>query len=288
MRRIAGLAGIVAVLWALPAWAKPPVWVAHGQQASVMLFGSVHILPQALDWEPDALKEALQGADELWFETPIDPASLLAGAQLALTRGMLPPGETLSAKLSARTRERLASVAQGLNLSVSQLDRLRPWLAELTIDQAAYARESAYADQGVERRLAAAAPQAARKAFETQQAQIALFADAPEADQIASLEESLREIQDDPGAYSRLMDDWMRGDLKAIERDGVDPLRQSSPTLFKILLTDRNAAWTKTLRKRLEGRGKVVVIVGVGHLIGPGGVPQLLRDAGVRVDGPKP
>lgn len=288
MRCFPGLIAVMAALGAAPAWAKPPVWTAHGANATVVLFGSVHILPQALDWEPEALKDALKGADELWFETPVDPASLLEGSRMALARGMLPPDRTLSSMLSASTRQRLEAVAKSLNLSVAQLDRLRPWLAELTVDQAAYARESAYADQGVERQLAAAAPQAARHAFETQRAQIAMFADAPEADQIASLEESLREIQDDPGAYARLMDDWMRGDLKAIDQDGVEPLRRSSPTLFKILLTDRNAAWVQTLRKRLDGRGRVVVIVGVGHLIGPGGVPQLLREAGVRVDGPKP
>jgi uncharacterized protein YbaP (TraB family) len=288
MRRAIGLIAALAALWATPVWAKPPVWAARGAKATVVLFGSVHILPQDLDWEPEALKDALKGADELWFETPIDPASLLEGAKTALARGMLPPDQSLSGMLPAATRQRLEVVAQSLNLPVAQLDRLRPWLAELTIDQAAYARDSAYAADGVERQLAAAAPQAARHAFETQRAQIAMFADAPTEDQIASLEESLREIQDDPGAFRRLMDDWMRGDLRAIERDGIEPLRRSSPTLFKILLTDRNAAWVKTLRRRLERRGKVVVIVGVGHLIGQGGVPQLLRAGGVRVDGPKP
>jgi uncharacterized protein YbaP (TraB family) len=29
-----------------------------------------------------------------------------------------------------------------------------------------------------------------------------------------------------------------------------------------------------------------VVVVGVGHLIGPGGVPALLRERGFSVDGP--
>ena len=31
----------------------------------------------------------------------------------------------------------------------------------------------------------------------------------------------------------------------------------------------------------------IVVVVGVGHLVGPGGVPELLRGKGIRVDGPK-
>jgi uncharacterized protein YbaP (TraB family) len=288
VRSLAGLALAFALVVA-PAWAKPPVWVAHGAAATVVLFGSVHILPGKLDWEPDALKAALADADELWFEVPIDPAEQMDSARLALARGMLPPGETLSALMpDDGARMKLAAAAQSLNLPMAQLERLRPWLAELTIAQASYAKDGAFADQGVERQLAAAAPRAQRHAFETVGQQIDMFAGAPVADQVASLQDTLREIQDDPGVYHRLTQAWLDGDLKAIDKDAVQPLLKFSPTLFKVLLSDRNAAWRRTLLQRLQSPGKVVVVVGVGHLIGPGGLPQLLREAGVRVDGPRP
>lgn len=281
---------ILALLWAAPAWAKPPVWVAHGRNgATVVLFGSVHILPGRLDWEPDALKNALKTADELWFETPLDDADRLDSARVVLSRGMLPEGQTLSALLpDDAARAKLTAVARGLNVPLAQLDRLRPWLAELTLAQAAYAKDGAYADQGVERQLAQAAPQARRRAFETAGQQVEMFADAPLAVQVDSLMDSLREIQDDPGVYRRLMHAWLDGDLKAIDREGVQPLLKASPVLFGVLLTERNLAWRQTLLDRLRGKGRVVVVVGVGHLIGPGGLPQLLRQSGVRVDGPRP
>lgn len=53
-----------------------------------------------------------------------------------------------------------------------------------------------------------------------------------------------------------------------------------------MLITQRNAAWVKTIRARLSGSGRTVMVVGIGHLIGPGGVPALLRAEGVAVDGP--
>jgi uncharacterized protein YbaP (TraB family) len=287
--KIRVLLAALALCLATPAWAKPPVWVAHGTDATVVLFGSVHILPDKLDWEPQALKDALQNADELWFETPINPSGQLDGARMALARGILPEEQSLLALLpDEAARDKVTATARMLNIPMDQLDRLRPWLAEVTLAQAAYAREGAHADEGVERRLADAAPQATRHAFETVEQQIAMFADVGQADQIASLMDTVTEIKDDPGAYSRLTGDWMRSDLKGIDKDGVEPMRRASPALFKALLTDRNAAWQATLIKRLEGKGKVVVIVGIGHLVGPQGVPQMLRDAGFRVDGPKP
>jgi uncharacterized protein YbaP (TraB family) len=287
------LLAAVALLAPQGAWAKPPVWTVHGKGATITLFGSVHILPRDVDWEPDALKQALAGADELWFETPIDPAALLEAQRGALAQGLLPADKSLSALLSPTGKARLHREAEALRLPEPQLDRLRPWLAELTIGEAAYARDGATPDQGVERRLADAAPQASRHAFETPAQQIAMFAGQPEAAQVSSLEDTLRDLEDDPGQARRLIDAWEKSDLKALEKEGLEELKHDSPQMFDALLTRRNAAWMRVLTERLGGRPpqgrptRIVVVVGVGHLVGPGGLPALLRDKGFRVDGPR-
>ena len=295
MRRARILLAVLALLWPATAWAEPPLWVLRGRGATVTLFGSVHILPHDVDWEPKALKRALLDADELWFETPIDAAALLDASRQALAKGLLPEGRNLSDMLSPDGRARLTQAEESLRLPAPQMERLRPWLAELSIGEAAYAKDGATADQGVERQLGEAAPQAKRKAFETVAQQIAMFAGTSDAVQVASLEDTLHDLQDDPDQSKRLIDAWLRGDIDGINKEGVQALRRSSPALFKILLTDRNAAWTKTLLRRLKSRpprhgrpARIVVVVGVGHLTGPGGVPELLRRKGVRVEGPRP
>src|ERR1700761_7695406 len=121
--RLAVLALILS-LCSTAAWALPPVWVAHGPHgATVVLFGSVHILPPGLDWEPPRLKTALASANELWFEIPIDPASNLAAGQAALAAGMQPQGHTLSAQLSPADQARLAKAAAACGLPVDGIDR---------------------------------------------------------------------------------------------------------------------------------------------------------------------
>jgi uncharacterized protein YbaP (TraB family) len=78
----------------------------------------------------------------------------------------------------------------------------------------------------------------------------------------------------------------MAGDLKALDHEALSPLRKASPQLYERLVSDRNARWTKALDARLKGHGRTVVVVGMGHLIGPGGLPARLRALGYQVEGP--
>jgi uncharacterized protein YbaP (TraB family) len=281
------LALIAALAAALPAAAQPPVWVIRDHDSTIVIFGSVHMLPPGLDWRPQALDTALQQANDVWFELPLDATDSMAAAQIAATRGLLPAGERLSKKLSPLGRKRLEKAAPALNLSFPTLDRMRPWLAEVTLGVAQLANGGANGSDGVERTLDQAAPASAdRRAFETPEEQIAYFADTPEKDQIASLEDTLREMQDNPHAYPDLVKAWMEGDLKALETQGLKPMRRAAPALYRRLVVERNTRWAETIAERLHGSGQTVVIVGAAHLIGQDGVPAMLRRRGIAVEGP--
>jgi hypothetical protein len=280
-----GLAAGLAVAGA--AVAQPPVWVVRDKDSELVLFGSVHVLPPGLDWQPPALKRAIAKADDIWFELPVAPGEEVTTAQLATQLGVLPPDKSLFKLLPSADSERLARVAQAYDTSPVLLDRLQPWLAEVALAGAAYRRAGAETSQGVEQALAAEAPaNAERRAFETPEEQLKMFAEAPMAEQIASLSETLREMEDKPDEFATLVRAWSNADLAGLEREALAPLRRASPELFRRVVTDRNERWVKALDARLRGKGHTVVVVGVGHLIGPGGVPARLRALGYSVQGP--
>lgn len=268
--------------------ARPPVWIVRDADSTILLFGSVHILPPGLDWRPPELNQAIAQADDLWFEVPFDEAAQLEAQRAALASGMMPEGEKMSDLLSNKGRKRLAATAESLGLSVEQLDRLRPWFAELTISAAIYQRAGGEGADGVERQLSASAPASAqRRAFETPEEQIGFFAKAAVKDQVASLEETLKEAADAEGQYKELVDAWMKADTRALDREAVQPLRKASPALYATLVTERNARWTQDIIQRLHGSGHTVIVVGVGHLVGKDSVPNRLRALGVDVQGPR-
>ena len=282
---LAGLAAALAV--ALPARAEPPVWVVRDADSEIVLFGSVHVLPPGLKWRPAALDAALARADDLWFELPMDPASQAEVASLAGYLGVLPPGQSLFTLLPPADAKKLMTVAEAYGVDKASLTRLEPWLAEVALAAAAYAKAGATTGNGVELTISAAAPAAARRrAFETPAEQMGFFDETPTAEQIASLRETIAELERDPGAYMKLVRAWMAGDTAGLEREALEPMRKATPVIFRRLVTERNEAWARTLDARLKGKGRTVVVVGVGHLVGAGGLPARLRALGYSVTGP--
>ncbi len=286
-RYVSALAGLVAWLLAGAAAAQPPVWVVHGPHATIFLFGSVHILPPGLDWEPPVLKRALAAADDLWFEIPLDDASSLTATRLASQQGLQAPGESLTSQLSPASHAHLAKVAQGCGVNVEGLDHLRPWLAEITLSLAVYRQAGAVQEEGVERQIAGLVPTSVpRRAFETAEQQIGFLSKAPLPDQVASLEETLGELDEGPASYERVVTVWMAGDAPGLVREALNPMIKSSPGVYRALVVARNHRWVDQILTRLQGSGEAVMVVGVGHLVGPDSVPALLRAHGVLVDGP--
>ena len=278
-----------ALLMGLPAaaWAKPAVWIVRDADSTIVLFGSVHLLPQNLDWRPPALVDALAHADDIWFEVPMDDASRLEAARTAMAQGLLPEGESLSTLLSRRDAARLKRVAETLHVPLKDLDRLQPWLADVTLAAAQIQQYGGRTNDGVERALDREAPPTAeRRAFETPAGQIALFSGAPRSAQIAGLADTLRAIEEEPKAFETVVRMWVTGDVEGLSREAVLPLKAVSPTLYRALIQRRNAAWTRAIAERLAGSGETVIVVGAGHLVGPDSVPALLRARGIKVEGP--
>lgn len=289
MRLIARLLLPLALLVApAAASARPPVWVVRDADSVIVLFGSVHVLPPGLDWRPPQLNDALAHADDFWLEVPFDQDAQMAAQRAALAHGMLPKGQKLTDLMSKSGRKRLEKVAADYGLSMDILNGFQPWFAELSVSAAIYQRAGGDNADGVERQLFDSAPASAKKkAFETPEQQIGFFADSPQKDQIASLEETLKEAAEAPDQFRELVGAWMKADVKKLDREAVQPLRKASPALYATLVTQRNARWTDEIIQRLHGSGHTVVVVGVGHLVGKDSVPNRLRAMGVEVDGPR-
>ncbi len=288
MRRLNGLL-VALALWlaAGPVLAAPAMWVVHKGDARLVLFGSVHLLSPRMSWQSPELEAEYTKAQTVWFEIPFDAGSRADASRAASGQGLLPEGQTLRSQMTDSDRARLERIAPTLGLDVRTLDRMQPWLAEVMLSTAQATRSGARESLGVESQLQKLIPETVeRRAFETPAEQIGFFSGSQLTDQLASLAESLRQIEEEPDSFAQIEDAWIAGDVAALIDKAVTPLKQQAPDFYDRLVTKRNKRWVKVIQRLLKQHERAFIVVGVGHLVGPGGVPALLRAKGIRVEGP--
>lgn len=300
MRKI--LAAALLFLSALPAFAQgadavyaqipahPALWTVHGAKGTAYLFGSIHALPPNVDWRTKEIDAALAKADVLVYELPMDAGFQTRVQDVIRERGMLPEGQHLRDMLSADARKDFDAKVKETGLPAPFFDRMRPWLAELSLEVEGMKKQRFAATSGVEEAIERA-DQDKRPVIglETIDEQIALLAPTDPKVELQAFEASLKE--DDGGtkapkdAMGPLLDAWMHGDVGRLDRL-INAVISRYPDARKLMLDDRNKAWAIKLAALLDEDKIYFVTVGAAHLGGADGVPNLLRAKGLKVEGP--
>lgn len=279
MRRLAGLLLLVAA----PAAAAPGAWEVRDADTRITLFGTIHALPKEEAWLVPALAARLDAADTLVIEAiiPEDKYALApVVAEIGLKDGLKP----LAQRVPAEAGGRLAAAMLATGLPTAALDRMKTWLAAITLGEAGLRAMGITSDSGVEPALEARA-RAARKSvvgLETPEQQLRYFDALPEADQVAMLEATLADLAVAKVDTERLIAYWRAGDIDAIARE-FDKEAKASPLLKTVLLTSRNRRWADWVAGVMKRPGKIFMAVGAGHLGGPEGLLALLRARGLAV-----
>ena len=272
-----------AVAQSLPD-AEPAMWVVRDQDTTIYLFGTFHALDGKRDWFNDEVRDAFEASQEVVLEiiTPDDPAELRpALARHAFTA---PGAPSLSSKLSPAGRTRLAATLAKNKMPAGSLDRFKPFFASVTLASLQFGAMGMGAEQGAEAVIKRAMKGTAKQlgAVETVDEQYALLNALPEPEQLRILESTLRDDGSMHKEISSMLDAWHRGDAKAVAA-AIQQSDKDSPSLYKLMFTDRNARWAQWVDRRLDSPGTVFMAVGAGHLAGDQSLVTMLKKSGHRV-----
>jgi hypothetical protein len=280
-RLLLGLAALC--LWQAPALADPALWVLRDADSTIYLFGTVHTMKPGVNWHTADIDAAFSASQELWVEEVGDEDQELM-KQLIMRYGV-DPAHPLSSKLTPEQQQKLADAIKSANLPAPIINQMRPWMAAVELSVVPLMQAGYDPDQGVDRalRMEAAAVGKPVKSFETPEGQIRIFADLPPAVELSALTESLQEIDEGPNSIKKLVDDWLAGNVDALDADISADMRGGSPALYKAVFLDRNASWTRRIEQMLAGKGTIFIAVGAGHLVGKDSVIAALQRDGHQV-----
>lgn len=281
---------VLGLLLAAPAAAKtvtPSLWHVKGPQGDVYLLGSIHILPPGVQWRSPAITAATARSDVFVFEVPTDAKAVQHLQGLVAANGSLPQGESLRASLHPEAQGDFDAAVTASGLQPAAIDHERPWLAGLQMMFTQIAQKGFDRDNGVDTQLLADANKAGKQTryLETIDQQFALLAPEDRKLELEEFESGLKDLRDVTAEIQPMVDAWGAGDqekLGVLVNGDLDEF----PAARKALLDDRNTRWLPQIEAMLGEKHTFFITVGAGHLIGPQGVPALLRKAGYKVIGP--
>jgi uncharacterized protein YbaP (TraB family) len=282
MRKLAVMLAILVL--AISAQAEPAMWVIRDNDSTIYLIGTMHLLRHETEWDSTRVKKTVKESTELWLEIA-DIDDQAAMMRLAMKYGM-DREKPLSSKLNPAQKEKLAKAARAYGLVVAGLEPMKPWMVGMLLSVLPLQKAGYDPNAGVDRLLKEQAEKEGDKIFglETMEQQIRIFADMPEAEQIAFLEATLDEVEKGLYQLDRLAKAWLDGDTETIGRLLVDDFKKEAPAVYEKLLVQRNIAWSEKIAEILKGSGVQQIAVGAAHLAGPDSVQVQLAKRGIKVE----
>ncbi|MEO6388950.1 MAG: TraB/GumN family protein [Croceibacterium sp.] len=255
--------------------ASPPLWEVTGRNGEqAWLLGTIHALPDGVEWHTDAIDRAFASSDMLMVE--IGNLGDTEEARQDFTKlSVSTPQPPLTLRVSKDDRPALEALMKRASLTNEDFWNVETWAAALMLSNAARATEPA---NGVDRALLKLGKPV--RALESYTAQFARFDSLPESDQRALLAGVVREAGTDRDRDN--VTAWLTGDLDALERQ-MNREFLGTPGLSGPLLIDRNHYFAGAINVALVQRHKPFVAVGAGHMLGPDGLPALLAARGYTV-----
>jgi len=268
--------------------ATPAMWVVHGPRGTAYLLGSVHALPKNIEWQTPAIKAAIKSANAFVFEVPMAEDSRSRAALLFGVNELLPPSVSLPSYFDEEMRNEFRAAVEHTQVDPEGLVVLRPWRAAQILDGAMSGKIVLESQEGVDNKVyAMASARGVRdiRAFETHEFQLHLIkGKADTKNELALLRDAMKRAANKPILpFKKMLDAWEAGDPAATAAVSVATM---SPEEKKSYLDDRNKNWIPKIEKMLKEKRTFFITVGAAHLAGSGGVPNLLRQAGYKVDGP--
>lgn len=260
------------------ALAHPALWVVKDADTTIYLFGTVHLLPNDVDWHFPALDQALEQSQSLYVEiTDDEPAHMTA---LVMRYG-IDPAHPLSGLLTRKENAALdaAAITAGVPGGSAALNVMRPWLAALTLTVAPLLKAGLDPAHGVDKQIKAQMEKAGKPVhgLETAEQQIRFLADMPPAMQLSFLRQTLRDTAKVQAELTALIDAWKNGDTTRLAQLENEDMQQYSPRLYRTLIVKRDKAWAGKIATLLKTPGTVFIAVGASHLAGPDSVQAELK-----------
>jgi uncharacterized protein len=261
----------------MPTANHPPIWRLRRGDSTVYILGGRP--PQSEPWAAPIADQALSEAKEFWSEVPeVGPE----GQSLAFRYGV-DLARPLAKAVSPAVQQRASEAAVRLGVPPATLSPLRPWLTAQVLRSALNAKRTTDPDTAPEaryRKQALALKVPAFSEFPTTEDLLKHFAGLSPAAEGQFLELALDEFEEPEAVDAQRAAEWRAGTIEG-EPARAQALSERYPAFYEELAVARNREWVPRIQRMLSEPGTVLMVVGLGHLVGPDSLLDMLNAAGI-------
>ena len=253
------------------------------------LFGTIHVGKDGFYPLDAEASRALQNSRALVIE--LDIRENASFQQAMALHGRYPAGDKVQNHLRPETLQKLAPALARAGMSLQSVQQFKPWLiANLLVGVELDARGFKRA-QAVEYALLAAAQEQdkAVRQLESAEYQLGLFDTLDARQQEQYLVESLADLESGTAMKKSLalIEAWNAADIPGIQaawRTATSGNSIGAEFMQRVLLGKRNPEMAANIERIMQQDQIAFVGVGLLHLIGDDGLPQLLKRRGYQVE----
>lgn len=252
--------------------------------ATAYLLGSLHVLTAASYPLAPEIDKAFAGSKTLVEEVDLDEMNDPMAMMAALSKAMLPAGRTLDQMVAPATFAEVKRRAEAAGMPMMAIQRMKPWLAAITLMAPTLQNAGFKAELGVDRHFFDRAKQAGlkRQGLETVAYQLERFDQLSPKLQEEMLKATMEDLDTQVSGVQDMVRAWASGDLAAMEKLSLTAFREF-PEIYQRLVVERNNNWVPHVETCLKDNAGCFVVVGAAHLVGPDGLPALLAKKGLKV-----
>jgi len=274
---------LFSVFSAQGAQAKNCLWKVSSGTGTLYLQGSIHLLTHQHYPLAPAINAAYAASDTLVLEADMGEMMLPATQNMLMSQTGSP--YSLKSILTPTTYKQLEAACKKATLPIGVINQSKPWFAMTTLSMIKL-QSMGFAPQfGLDQHFytRATADHKPVIGLETVKFQINLFNSLSETDPNDFVNQALAELALIEEQLGALTSAWEAGDIDTLGTLMAESFKEY-PELNKTFILDRNARWTTELAKLLQKNKTHMVVVGAGHLPGQGGLLELLKARGFKIE----
>ena len=284
MKRVI-LSGMLALFICTWASAESSVWKAQKNNSIIYLGGTFHMLRETDYPLPPEFDKAYKASEIVVFETDICKFEDPSTQQKLLTKAMYDDGSTFDKHLSAKSYGELSTYCESNGIPLNAYNQLKPSMLIVTLTVMEFMKLGV-TQQGVDMFFYGLANKDKKvvEGLETVDEQINSIVSMADGNEDEFVTYSIRDMKTVKQEFKNLANAWRNGDAKQLDALMVTELKTQQPKLYKKLITDRNKNWLTLIEADQKTHQTKFVLVGVGHLVGPDGIIEALKEKGYKVD----